>query len=147
MKQDLEEFKKMIEETDYHISALRTFIQTFPGLAWIKRYDKNTDRFIMVELSNAYMRHIVGPWEGDYINQPDSVFWPEHIAEQFRKNDLEAMTIGQVFVKEKFHSPRTKACGYFEGWKWYFTSKDQSYVAGIGAVLPPDWDEDDKGPE
>jgi len=141
MKKELNDFKDTIEKVEFSIFSIRRFIQTYPGLAWIKKYDSNTDKFIMIELSDVYLSLLINDGKKEYLNSSDDEIWPKDVAEEFKKNDLKAMLEGKIRVKERFYSPATKVFGCFEGWKWSFMLNNTVYIAGIGELLSPALDE------
>lgn len=110
-------------------------IQTYPGLAWVKRYDPMTRGYYMILLSEQYVSTLLGPKVIEYIGKSDFDFWPQEIAAAFYLNDEQARTGEPAFVKEAFKSPLTGASGIFDGVKWGFKIGEVDYVAGIGRVL------------
>jgi hypothetical protein len=110
-------------------------IQTYPGLAWVKRYDPVTRAYYMILLSEMYVTKLLGPKVIEYVGKSDFDFWPQDIAALFWANDELARTGEPAFVKEPFKSPLTGASGVFDGVKWSFRIGTVEYVAGIGRVI------------
>lgn len=110
-------------------------IQTYPGFAWVKRYDPDTRAYHMVLLSETYVTKLLGPKVIEYVGKSDFDFWPQDIAALFWANDEQARTGEPVFVKEPFKSPLTGISGVFDGVKWGFKIGIVEYVAGIGRVI------------
>jgi len=110
-------------------------IQTYPGFAWVKRYDPATRGYYMILLSEMYVAKLLGPKVIDYIGKTDFDFWTPEIAALFYANDEQARLGEPAFVKEAFKSPLTQVAGVFDGVKWGFRIGSVQYVAGIGRVV------------
>jgi hypothetical protein len=111
-------------------------IQTFPGLAWIKRYVPERRTYVMVLLSEEYISTLLGPRFLDYVGKEDKDFWGVEIAGLFWANDERARLGEKRWVTEPFISPLTGKSGTFEGVKWSFVVSGVTYVAGIGRNGP-----------
>jgi hypothetical protein len=110
-------------------------IQTYPGFAWVKRYDPVTRAYYMILLSEMYVTKLLGPKVIEYVGKSDFDFWPDDVAALFWANDEQARTGEPAFVKEPFKSPLTGVSGVFDGVKWSFRIGTVEYVAGIGRVI------------
>lgn len=112
-------------------------IRQFPGLAWIKRYDQHTKKYIMVVLSQQYVLRILGGKTEDYIGKTDFDVWEYDAALMFFEND-EKTRKGErnatQMVEEPWESSRTGQKGTFRGYKWLFEVEGHIYVVGMGAA-------------
>ena len=110
-------------------------IRQFPGLAWVKRYQPRTSRYVMVEMSAQYALRILGGKREEYIGKTDFDVWDYDTAVFFFEND-EDTRLGRrnptTQVHEPWESSRTGQKGTFIGWKWRFEAEGVEYVAGIG---------------
>lgn len=117
------------------MKALSHLIRSYPGLAWLKRYDESNGRYVMVELSEQYVLQILGGRREDYIGQDDFAVWDYETAKSFFEND-EATRTGRrnptQEVVEPWDSSRTGQKGTFKGRKWAFSVQGTIYVAGMG---------------
>lgn len=136
-EEDRREMKALLDEGRTiagDMKAIAAFIWSYPGLAWIKRYDANTGKYIMVELSEQYVLRILGGRREDYIGKSDFDVWSYEEAEVFRQGDEDTRTGRRnpsTKVEEPWNSSRTGQKGTFEGRKWAFTIDGETYVAGI----------------
>jgi hypothetical protein len=110
-------------------------IMSYPGLAWVKRYDPATHNYYMLLLSEVYVTTLLGPHVIQYVGKTDFDFWPKKVAAVFYANDEKARLGGKEYkewVEEPYTSPLTGRQDMFVGVKWSFTANKVLYVAGIG---------------
>lgn len=131
-RQDFAEAIDAVREADRKHYALTRMIESYPALAWAKRW--NGETWVMEILSNGYLRDIMGDDASDYVGKSDHDFWPKEVADAFKANDDAAWEGGAMLVRERFAYPRTGRAGTFYGWKWPFEVNEDRYVAGIGIV-------------
>ncbi len=116
--------------------AIFTFVQSFPGLAWIKRYNERDQKYYMVALSEKYVRDILGGAIEDYLGRTDFDVWDYETAYLFFQND-EATRLGTRDPAERVHEPwtssRTGKSGHPYFRKWRFQFEGHIYVAGMEA--------------
>ena len=112
-------------------------VRQFPGLAWIKRYDPTSSRYLMTVLSQQYVLRILGGKHEDYIGKTDFDVWDYDTALMFFEND-EKTRRGErnatQIVEEPWESTRTGQKGTFRGYKWMFEVEGHVYVVGMGAA-------------
>lgn len=116
------------------MKAIAAFIRSYPGLAWMKRYEPKSGLYIMVELSDQYVLRILGGHREQYIGKSDFDVWTYEEAEHFKQGDDDTRTGRRnptQKVEEPWESSRTGQKGTFEGRKWAFTIDSEIYVAGI----------------
>jgi hypothetical protein len=135
--EDRREMKSLLEEgrtVAGDMKAIAAFIQSYPGLGWIKRYDEASDNYVMVELSHQYILQILGGRRQDYIGKTDFDVWDYETASHFKAGDDDTR-LGRrnptQKVIEPWDSSRTGQKGTFEGRKWTFSIDGDTYVAGI----------------
>jgi len=133
-KSELDKLLGEARQAENETAALYKMISTYPGLAWVKRYDEETNDYYMIALSERYVYELIGPERlASYRGRTDSDFWPPAIASVFRNNDDKARREKTPqYVEEFFTSPRTNKGATFKGWKWSFTVAGETYVAGVG---------------
>lgn len=138
-EEELKRFESMADQARAVASESRPLLEAirqFPGLAWIKRYDPNTGKYIMIELSQQYILRILGGRREDYVNQTDFDVWDYDTAIIFFEND-EKTRKGErnptQMVEEPWESSRTGQKGTFIGFKWKFDADGSTYVVGMGA--------------
>lgn len=108
-------------------------IRSYPGYAWIKRWESTDRTYSMVHLSERYVDELLGPRFLDYIGRTDFDIWPQETAAVFYQNDERVRRADEaIIVEEAFVSPLTGKHGKFEGVKWAFTSGGSLYLAGMG---------------
>lgn len=136
--ESLREFKGLIEQARAIAAddkALASAIRQFPGLAWIKRYEPDTNRYVMIELSDQYVLRILGGKREDYIGKTDFDVWDYDTALTFFENDEDTRNGRRnptQDVIEPWESSRTGQKGTFNGRKWRFDSEGITYIAGMG---------------
>jgi hypothetical protein len=136
-EEDRREMKALLEEgrtVAGDMKAVAAFIRSYPGLAWIKRYDAKNSTYVMVELSDQYVLRILGGHRDAYIGKTDFDVWTYEEAEVFRQGDDDTRTGRRnptQKVIEPWESSRTGQKGTFEGRKWAFSIEGDTYVAGI----------------
>jgi hypothetical protein len=112
-------------------------VRQFPGLAWIKRYDPHTSKYVMVVLSQQYILRILGGKMEDYLGKTDFDVWDYDTALLFFEND-EMTRKGErnatQIIEEPWESARTGQKGTFRGYKWMFEVEGHVYVVGMGAA-------------
>ena len=135
--EDRREMKALLEEgrtVAGDMKAIAAFIRSYPGLAWIKRYDASREAYVMVELSQQYILQILGGHREDYIGNTDFDVWDYETATHFKTGDDDTR-LGRrnptTRVVEPWDSSRTGQKGTFEGRKWSFSIDGEIYVAGI----------------
>lgn len=135
---DIRAFKGLIEQARTIVSddrALANAIRQFPGLAWVKRWEPDSNRYIMTELSDQYVLRILGGKREDYIGKTDFDVWDFETALAFFENDEDTRNGRRnptQDVSEPWESSRTGQKGTFNGKKWRFDSDGITYVAGMG---------------
>lgn len=108
-------------------------IRTYPGYAWVKRWEPAERVYPMLYLSERYVDDLLGPRFLDYIGKTDFDIWPQETAALFYANDERVRRASEaLIVEEPFVSPLTRKRGVFEGVKWAFNSGGSLYVAGMG---------------
>lgn len=135
--QDRQEMRSLLNEGRTAIGdmkAIAAFIRSYPGLAWVKRYNEKNDHYIMVELSQQYILQILGGQREDYVGKTDFDVWDYETASIFKQGDDDTR-LGRrnptTKVIEPWDSARTGQKGTFEGRKWTFAIDGEIYVAGI----------------
>jgi len=132
------QFREIIDQARL-LSALPNLapdmITSFPGLAWVKEYKPETREYLMLILSEQYVRNLLGPKVLHYVGKSDFSFWPEPVALAFYSGDERARLDGDAWVEEEFASPLTGESCVFVGAKWSFKSSGSTFVAGAGRAI------------
>jgi hypothetical protein len=130
-----EDFRALVDKAKLAVELPNigpALIQSYPGLAWVKKYRPDSRDYVAILLSEVYVQTLLGPKVLSYLGKTDAEFWPPEIALAFWQGDEEARIKGEVWVEEKFASPLTGAARIFRGFKWRFTLTGDLYVAGAG---------------
>lgn len=121
----INELIKRYEELDSPNDYGFELVRNWPGLAFVKELYEKRNAIVMQEVSDVYMRQILGKREY-YIGKtdfdagsPEIALWTYPEAKTFNDNDLEALNKGvPIFVKnEGWTSRLTGASGVWTGLK------------------------------
>ncbi len=127
---DVTERRRAAEALHESEERFQAFMNNSPAIAWMKdvkgRY---------VYLSEAYERRF-GVRLEDWRGKTDLELWPQEVANEFRKNDLEVLSTGRPLeVVEESPSPDGRRCCW---WNFKFPFDDASgrkFVGGIGVDI------------
>ena len=138
--------KDKLDQFDAHlgrvVSALTNdgevfdLIRQHTGFAFLKEFIPSPDRLIMLEVSEPYVRQVLGGRRDDYIGKTDFDVWDYDTAILFYNNDeatRQALRNATTLVEEPWESQRTGQKGTFVGYKWRFSVDGYEYIVGMGA--------------
>ncbi len=127
---DITEQKKVREALQSSEQRLLAFLNSTVVIAWIK---DEAGRHVF--LSDSFQRRFQVQFE-DWKGKTDAELWPREIAEEFRRNDLQALTSGKpIEVIERTRESE----GIVSFWlnnKFVFTDVSGArYVGGVGVEI------------
>ncbi len=87
------------ENTSLSDSLAFKVIRTYPGLAFVKEYLRDPERFVMLEISDEYCRRICAGDRNVYVGKTDfeagfsdgRKLWRYEVAESYFQNDLRTL--------------------------------------------------------
>ena len=139
--------KDKLEQFDAHlgrvVSALTNegevfdLIRQHTGFAFLKEFLPSPDRLLMLELSEPYVRQVLGGRREDYIGKTDFEVWDYSTASNFFSHDMKVIRGLPVELdehgrlNEPWESERTGLKGVFNGRKYRVDSKDRIFLVGL----------------
>lgn len=120
-----------LEQAPDQMEALRRYLSGLDRPAWIKVYEPDRDRFVMLYLNHAYAV-AYGVSRALYIGRTDFEIYPYQVARRYHENDSNVLAQKNF---QEFAEPikqRGGAASYTLFWKSYFKLPDgREAVAGI----------------
>lgn len=112
-------------------------IRQHTGFAFLKEFIPSPDRLIMLEISEPYVRQVLGGRRDDYIGKTDFDVWDYHTASLFFNHDMRIIrgmpveTDENGRLNEPWSSERTGLNGVFNGRKYRVDSKGRIFLVGL----------------
>lgn len=132
LKEGLRSVSDILGQMRGRHTALYSFVRYSPQLMWVKRYDPDLNKFVMVECSEYYENKLLAGRR--YAGKTDDEIWDEETAKVFQRNDMAAIQTERVEVNEGVFSKITGISGVFVGTKWSYVYDGTVYVAGAGVL-------------